>query len=227
MKFALLYAGPYRGTDEILDNHIKVFGSDIDIYVSCFEHYLDDWKKSDWPVKEYFITPDIDFKSTNWYKYRNNEAGQSGFWQFWNLKSVIDNVPKIYDYYIKCRNDIVFNKTFEFDKSSLKSNTLYSPNKSFHKVDWDITQWINDEFYMACDYTMLVISKFVTDFYNNENRHPINSATASNESQLRIHLKENNIIVEKIYEFPYQKNHYGVTQPSGYVKFQLENIQND
>ena len=143
------------------------------------------------------------------------------------LHLYLNNLDKIYDYYIKCRNDIVFNKTFEFDKSSLKSNTLYSPNNSFHKVDWDITQWINDEFYMACDYTMLVISKFVTDFYNNENRHPINSATASNESQLRIHLKENNIIVEKIYEFPYQKNHYGVTQPSGYVKFQLENIQND
>jgi hypothetical protein len=224
MKFALLYAGPYRGTDEILDNHIKVFGSDIDIYVSCFKHYLDDWKSSGWPVKEYFITSDIDFKSTNWYKHRNDAAGQSGFWQFWNLKSVIDNISIPYDYYIKCRNDIVFEKTFEFDKSILKKNILYSPNNSFHRLDWDINNWVNDEFYVGCKNTMNIISTFATDFYNKENRHPLNKSWASNESQLRIHLKENNIIVEKIYEFPYQKNHYGVTQPSGCVKFQLEEL---
>lgn len=223
MKFALLYAGPYRATKEIVDNHIQAFGSDIDIYISCFEHYLGDWKSSGMNIKEYFITPNIDFNQTNWAKYRNNAAGQSGFWQFWNLKNVINRIPKEYDYYIKCRNDIVFDRTFEFDKSSLKPNTLYSPNNSFHKVDWDIDEWVNDEFYMGCENTMNVVSTFVTDFYDT-NKHKQNESTASNESQLRIHLKENNINVEKIYDFPYKKNHYGVDRPSGYVQFQLEKI---
>jgi hypothetical protein len=226
MKLTILYAGPYRGNSDILTNHINTFGDNIDIYVSCFEHYLDDWMRSGWPVKEYFITPHIDFNSTNWAKYKNNPAGQSGFWQFWNLKNVINCVPKKYDYYIKSRNDIIFKNKFTFHTSSIKNNTIYSGSESFHKSDWKISEWLNDEFYVGCENTMKVISNFVTDFYKKE-RHLPNIPYASNESQLRIWLNENNISVDKIYSFPYNKNHNGVTIPSGYVKFQLENIQND
>ena len=226
MKFALLYAGPYRATNEIVDNHIQAFGSDIDIYVSCFEHYLDAWKSSTFNVTEYFITPNVDFNKTNWSKFRNNEAGQAGFWQFWNLKNLIEYVPKKYDYYIKVRNDIIFEKSFEFDKSLLQKNTLYTPNNSFHRSDWDIDNWVNDEFYLGCENTMDIISKFVTDFYNNE-RHSLNQVgpyVGSNEASLRVWLRENNIDVKKIYDFPYQKNHNGVASPSGYSGFQLEKI---
>jgi hypothetical protein len=224
MKFAILYAGPYRGTTEILNNHINTFGKDVDIYVSCFEHYLDDWKESGWPVKEYYITPKIEFNKTNWSKYRNDEAGQSGFWQFWNLKNVIDNVPKNYDFYIKSRNDLVFNNSFGIDYKLMELNTLYSSSHSFHKGDWDINNWVNDEFYFGCINTMIAISKFVTDFYEKD-RHPTNIPSGSNELNLRIWLRENNINLLKFFEFSYTKNHYGITQSSGDVQFQLEKIE--
>ena len=224
MKIALIYAGPYRASEEIKNNHQECFGGEYDIYVSCFEHYLDDWKNSEWPVKEYFVTPEVDFKSTNWSNYRDDAPGQSGFWQFWNLKSVIEKISDDYDFIIKSRNDIIFNKKFIFDKNILKKNILYSPEKSFHRNSWDEHTWVNDEFYIGCSNTMKVISKFVTDYYKTPTRHQKNYPHASNESQLRIHLKENGIEVEKIYEFEYRKDHYGVASPSGYVKFQLEKI---
>jgi hypothetical protein len=223
MKLTILYAGPYRGNSDILKNHINTFGDDIDIYVSCFEHYFDDWKRSGWPVKEYFITPYVDFNSTNWAKYRNNPAGQSGFWQFWNLKNVINCVPKKYDFYIKSRNDIIFKNKFKFHMSSIKNNTIYAASESFHKTDWKTAEWLNDEFYMGCENTMKVISNFVTDFYKKE-RHLPNISYASNESQLRIWLNENNISVDKIYKFPYTKNNNGINTPSGLSGFQLEKI---
>lgn len=223
MKFAVLYAGPYRGNDTILQNHKLAFGDDVDVYVSCFEHYLDDWVDSGWNVKKYFITPDVDFNETNWKQYRNDAAGQSGFWQFWNLKSVIDSVPKQYDYYIKSRNDIIFNHTFTFDTNTLNKNTIYSASESFHKKEWNVKDWINDEFYVGCENTMKVISTFVTNFYE-QYRHNPNAAHASNESQLKIWLNENQIDIKKIYNFPYSKNHNGVTIPSGYAGFQLEKI---
>lgn len=224
MKIALIYAGPYRATNEIKENHELCFGSKYDTYVSCFEHYLDDWKKSEWPVKEYFVTPHVNFSETNWSEYRDDASGQSGFWQFWNIKSVIDNIVDDYDFIIKSRNDIIFNKKFEFDNKVLKKNVLYSPEKSFHKGSWDENSWVNDEFYLGCSNTMKVVSSFVTDYYETKERHQKNYSGASNESQLRIHLKENNISVEKIYEFSYRKDHYGVHSPSGYVKFQLEKL---
>jgi hypothetical protein len=222
MKITILLAGPYRGNKTIIDNHAKFIGN-YDTYVSCFEHYKEDWINSGWPIKKIFTTPNIDFKETNWSKYRNDGAGQSGFWQFWNLKNVIDLVPKKYDYYIKSRNDIIFNHSLKFDINSLKPNTIYSGDESFHKKEWNENDWINDEFYIGCENTMKVVSNFVTNFYD-KNRHDLNESTASNESQLRIWLKENNIDVKKIYNFPYNKNHNGVTVPSGYVAFQLEKI---
>ena len=224
MKLAILYAGPYRGTFDILKNHLNTFGDNIDIYVSCFEHYLDEWKSSNWPITEYFVTPYIDFDKTNWAKNRNDAAGQSGFWQFWNLKNVIDSIPKNYDFYIKNRNDIIFNDKLNLKSIELLDNVLYSPNESFHRKDWDTNTWLNDEFYIGCERTMRVISKFVTDYYN-KNSHHLNASNASNESQLRIHLNQNNINVSKLYNFSYSKNHYGVTSPSGLVKFQLENYK--
>ena len=223
MKKALIYAGPYRASKEIMMNHMKLFDDSYDIFVSCFEHYLNDWKSSGWNVKEYFVTPPIDITQTNWFKYRNDSAGQSGFWQFWNLKSVIDNIIDDYDFFIKNRNDIIFDTTKSIN-IELKPNTIFSAEKSFHKNEWDSNNWINDEFYIGDSNVMKVISKFATDYYKIDNRHYVNEPIASNESQLRNHLRENNINVEKIKNIEYRKNFNGVTCPSGYVGFQLENI---
>lgn len=222
MKLALLYSGPYRATKDIVDNHIETFGSDIDIYVSCFEHYLDEWKASEFKVKEYFITPKINFNDTNWSKYRNDGAGQSGFWQFWNIRSVINQIPKNYDFYIKNRNDLVFHSKIDFNSLNLQNNKIYSPSSSFHKKHWNTDSWINDEFFIGCENTMNVVANFTTEYYNKNNRHSLNYREASNESQLRIHLKENNIDVQLIENFKYGKNHFGCHVPSGLVGFQLE-----
>jgi len=223
MKLAILYAGPYRGTDDILDNHIKTFGENIDMYVSCFEHYLEDWKSSGWPIKKIFTTPNINFNETNWSKQRNDAAGQSGFWQFWNLKNVIDNIPKNYNFYIKNRNDLVFETKFNFDFNNTNPKTIYSSNNSFHRTDWDVDMWINDEFYIGSKYVMDVISNFVTDYYN-INRHTLNESTASNERNLLNFLLENDIQIDKIYNLKYSKNDNGISVPSGYVGFQLERL---
>jgi hypothetical protein len=225
MKVAIIMAGPYRGNKSIIENQLNMIGS-YDTYVSCFEHYKEDWVNSGWPIKKIFVTPSINFNETNWSKQRNDNAGQSGFWQFWNLKNLIKNIPKHYDFYIKNRSDLFFDTDFSVDFKKLKGGTVYSPNNSFYTSDWDTNTWINDEF-LLCDFKSLnIISDFVSEFYNKQ-RHQVNSVGptfGSNEASLRLWLKENNIEVEKIYDFKYKKDHYGVTLPSGYVKFQLENI---
>jgi hypothetical protein len=227
--FALLYAGPYRGSAEILENHKRTFGNNIDMYVSCFDHYVQDWKNSGFPIKEYFITPGINFQDTDWYTHRSDPSGQSGFWQFWNLRNIMKEVPKKYDFYIKCRNDLSFNNTLEecLEHIELYPNILYSPNNSFHGKDWVTSQWVNDEFYIGCENTMKVISDMVTDFFKKSNRQKrINPL--SNEHMLRQWLKENNIHLEKIHNFTYLKNHNGITVPTGIMgehAFQLENTE--
>ena len=65
MKIAILLAGPYRGNPTNIANHIKFIGNH-DTYVSCFEHYKEDWINSGWPIKKIFTTPNINFKETNW-----------------------------------------------------------------------------------------------------------------------------------------------------------------
>lgn len=225
MRIALLYSGPYRGNSLIVDNHLKTFGDDVDIYVSCFEHYLEDWKNSEFNVKQFFITPKIEFNSTDWSKFRNDLPGQSGFWQFWNIKNIIENVPKDYDLYIKNRNDLIFDTKFNPFKSEI--NVVYSPNISFHRRDWDIDNWINDEVLVFNSSVFDFISSFVTDFYK-KNRHPLNDAGpyfGSNEASLRTWLSENNITVKKIIDLSYTKNHNGVKGSSGHNNnFTLENF---
>jgi len=223
MKVAIIMAGPYRGNPTNLANHIKIIGN-YDTYVSCFEHYKEDWIKSEWPIKTIFNTPPILFKETNWAKYRDDEAGQSGFWQFWNLKNVINNIEEDYDWYIKSRCDLDFKsgELSEYFFSTLEPNTLYCPIHYFDGRGWD-ESLLNDQFYIGDSNTMNVISKFVTKFYNN-NRHGINASLASNERNLRIWLNENNINIKGIQDLNYKKNYNGVTGISGHISFQLETI---
>ncbi len=223
MKIAILLAGPYRGNPTNIANHIKFIGNH-DTYVSCFEHYKEDWIKSEWPIKRIFNTPPILFKETNWAKYRDDAAGQSGFWQFWNLKNVINNIEEDYDWYIKSRCDLDFKsgELSEYFFSTLEPNTLYCPIHYFDESGWD-ESLLNDQFYIGDSNTMNVISKFVTKYYNN-NRHGINTSLASNERNLRIWLNENNINIKRIQDLNYKKNHNGVNGISGHNGFQLEKI---
>jgi hypothetical protein len=225
MNIAILLAGPYRGNATIIENHNAIIGN-YDTYVSCLSHYKQDWLNSSWQLTHLFETPYIDFKETNWCKYRNNASGQSGFWQFWNLKNVIDNTPPIYDWYIKSRCDLNFtngNITKELF-SNLKSNTLYCPKLRgvyFQNQKWNINISLNDQFYIGDRNTMNIISKFATDYYH-KNRHELNHNEFSNENCLREFLNENNINVGILNDIIYNKDYNGISIPSGIAGFQLE-----
>jgi len=220
MKVAIILAGPYRGNPTNIANHTKIIGN-YDTYVSCFQHYKEDWIGSEWPIKKIFTTPNIDFKETNWAKYRSDEAGQSGFWQFWNLKNVINNIEEDYDWYIKSRCDLDFQsgELSEYFFSTLQPNTLYI---SIHRFSAGVADMslVNDQFYIGDSKVMDVISKFPTKYYNKErNEFPI-----SNERSLTIWLIENGVSIKLIENITYNKNHNGISTPSGVSGFQLENI---
>lgn len=224
MKIAVLLAGPYRGNQNIIQNQLNMVGR-YDTYVSCFEHYKQEWIDSNWPIKEIYTTPLVDFKQTNWYTQRNDDAGQSGFWQFWNLKNVIDNTPNIYDWYIKSRCDLIFEsgQITEYLFTTLDKNTLYCPSNYFDGHGWDFQTLINDQFYIGDYNVMKVISEFPTEYYKIE-RHDCNDSLFSNERNLRKYLDENNINIKMLQDVRYKKNHNGVATASGYSGFQLETI---
>jgi hypothetical protein len=199
MKVAIIFGGPYRGNPINMENHLKNIGN-YDTYVSCLEHYKDDWIKSEWPIKRIFNTSPISFKETNWAKYRDDAAGQSGFWQFWNLKNVIKNIDEDYDFYIKSRTDLDFSNGC-LDESfftTILPNTLYCPFEYFDAQVWDIDKLLNDQFYIGDSNVMNTISEFPTEYYNKE-RHALNQDIASNERNLRNWLNENNICVFNSY----------------------------
>jgi hypothetical protein len=220
MKIAILLAGPYRGNPSNIANHIRIIGN-YDTYVSCFEHYKEDWINSGWPIKKIFTTPNIDFKETNWAKYRDDEPGQSGFWQFWNLKNVINNVEEDYDWYIKsrCDLDFQFGELSEYFFSTLEPNTLYTSIHRFVVGTPDLSL-VNDQFYIADSKVMDIISKFPTKYYNKER----NESPISNERSLTIWLGQNEVNIKQIKDISYNKNHNGITTPSGISGFQLETI---
>jgi ribosomal protein S18 len=224
MKVALLLAGPYRGNQSIIENQLNMIGS-YDTYVSCLEHYKEDWINGGWPMKDIFTTPNINFLQTNWSKYRNDAPGQSGFWQFWNLKNVIENTPADYDWYIKSRCDLIFEsgQITEHLFTTLDSNTLYCPNNYFDGQGWDLNNVLNDQFYIGDYTTMKIISEFVTEYYKIE-RHECNEPIQSNERNLKNFLNERNITIKILQDIKYKKNHNGVTTMSGVSGFQLEKI---
>lgn len=229
MNIAIIFGGPYRGNNDIIENHTNYIGN-YDTYVSCFEHYKNDWVGCSWPIKQIFTTPTVNFNDTKWSKYRNDAAGQSGFWQFWNLKNVINNIEYDYDWYIKSRSDLHFydGKLMEDLFKSLKPNTLYCPEVRFDGVhqNWNYEYGLNDQLMIGDANVMRVISNFVTKFYN-KHRHSLNEANeriGSNETCLRLYLKENNINVLPLVGIRCKKNHNGVSASSGETGYQLENL---
>lgn len=222
LKMCLLYGGPYRATPSIVQNHINTFGN-TDVYVSCFKRYRDEWLNSGFPIKEIYETPEVDFFQTDWGKYRSGPTGQSGFWQFWNLRSVMQSTPKKYDVYIKCRSDLVFSNKFDLQGLEVLDGVLYCGSLSFHMGEWDSEKWINDEFYFGSERAINVVADFVTNHYKKfRDESKDSESTISNESQLFSFLRGESIAIQKFPNFPYQKVHRGVNISSGYSGFQLE-----
>lgn len=227
MKVAVILGGPYRGNELIVENHNHFMGK-YDTYVSCFDHYKQNWLDSGWNIKELYETPKVNFQETNWAEYRDDEPGQSGFWQFWNLKSVIEKTPDEYDWYIKDRSDLIYEK-LDLNEDlflSLKPKVLYCA-ELYGIVgvsnQWDEKSLLNDQFYIGDRDTMNVISKFVTDYYM-VNRHQKN-ASEGNEFNLRAWLRGNDIGVEKLPDIIYRKNYKGNNLPSGLTGYELESFK--
>lgn len=218
MSVAIILAGRFRGDDKMISIHNENIGK-YDTYVSCLNKYQSEWENSSWDIKNLYVTPEIQFKETKWAEYRDDGAGQAGFWQFWNLKGVIDNVPQ-YNWYIKSRNDLLFPTKLNIDFQTLDKNIFYCPNVYFDGQVWDKDELLNDQFYIVSSDVLKVIGNFVENFYK-ELAHEKNTSLASNERCLRAWLKHNNIEV-KGFDFPYIKNHNGQGRPSGFYQFELE-----
>lgn len=219
MKVALLFAGPYNGNENTVVNHQNFIGN-YDTYVSCFNHYTDGWVQSGFNIKKISTTPTIKFKETDWFKYRNDKPGQSGFWQFWNLRSVVNSIEYDYDFYIKSRADLEFQHielTMDF-----QPNTFYCPNYYFNRQTWDSERLLNDQFYIGDKNVMKCVSEFPMEFYKTT-KHILNASQFSNELSLRIWLNKNGISVKGI-NATYKKIRNG-NRPSGENEdYQLEKL---
>jgi hypothetical protein len=215
MKIAILLAGPYRGNDAMLLTHLIRVGS-YDTYVSCFEHYKLEWLESKWPIEKLTITPSIDLKTTKWYEHRNDSAGQSGFWQFWNLKSVIESVTDDYDFYIKSRSDLNFyeGKLSYKILSELEPNTFYCPEFYFDNQFWLGTDRINDQFFIGDKNVMKVIAEFPIGYYNDPSKMRA-FQIEGNEMALKKWLEQNSINIKVINGIRYSKNHNGFASATG------------
>jgi hypothetical protein len=218
MSIAVLLSGRFRGNEKMVSIHKENIGN-YDTYVSCLKKYESDWKSSNWDIKDLFITPEINFKETKWAEFRDDGAGESGFWQFWNLKNLIDNVP-IYDWYIKSRNDLLFHTKLDIDFNKLDKNKFYCPNSYFDGTNWNKQELLNDQIFIVSYDNLKIISQFVSDFYIHFS-HQKNHSMASNERCLRNWLRNFSIEVEG-FDLTYTKNHNGHTSPSGYYAFELE-----
>lgn len=216
MKIAIVLAGQFRGDNEMIAKHKQNVG-DYDTYVSCLTKYLDEWMLSEWKPKEIYEVPMVDFKNTLWAHHRNRcEADVSGFWQYWNLKFVLQNVPKDYDFYIKSRNDLVIETKLDIDFNTLENDVLYYSRNTFNGV-WP---YINDQFWIGSKRVIEVVSKFVDEFYTYPGSHSVGK---SNEHMFNWWLSVNGIKTQSFDNFLYTKNHNGITQASGDIdKFFLE-----
>lgn len=216
MKIAVVLAGQYRGNNDMVSLHKENIG-DYDTYVACLEKYLPNWLSSNWFPKGIFNVPFVEFQKTLWAQYRNScEADESGFWQYWNLKYVLKEVPKDYDFYIKSRNDLVIESKLNLDFSKLRDDTYYYSERHFNGY-WP---HMNDQFWIGSSKIVNLISRFVDDFYLTPGSESVGK---SNEHMLRWWILSNGFRIEPFQNFLYSKNHNGITQSSGDVnKFFLE-----
>jgi hypothetical protein len=216
MKVALVLAGQYRGDNSMIAKHKENVG-DYDTYVSCLPKYFNDWNNSDWKPKEIYEVPMVNFRDTLWANHRNScQADESGFWQFWNLKYVLENVPKNYDFYIKSRNDLVIESKLDIDFSKLRDDTYYYSRRTFNGI-WP---YINDQFWIGSKKIVYLISKFVDEFYQTPGSENVGK---SNEHMLNWWILKNGYKTESFDNLFYSKNHNGITQCSGEIdKFFLE-----
>jgi hypothetical protein len=197
MRTAILLAGPMRSLPEVIANHKQMVG-DYDTFVSCKEEDYNDWINSDWKPKEIYITPE----PTNVW-----EGKEAFYWQYWNLKNVINNIPK-YDMYIKSRNDLVFNNQLPFGLDIIKPNEIWNPDRSYWNYQWASNGTMNDQFYIGDRNVMNVVGRLV-------DTQPYSKEDYLVETHLVRWLTQNGIKYKKFSGFHYEKNHFGWTKQTG------------
>jgi len=205
MRTAILLAGPMRSLPEVIANHKEMVG-DYDTFVSCRQEDYNDWINSDWNPKEIYITPETSFKDSIWSKTTISYM-EPLFWQYWNLRNVINNVPE-YDMYIKSRNDLVFENQLPFGLDIIKPNEIWNPDRSFWGYKWASNGTMNDQFYIGDKNVMNVVSRLIdTEPYKNEDYVV--------ETHLIRWLTLNGIKYKKFSGFHFIKNHFGWNGQTG------------
>jgi hypothetical protein len=198
MKTAILLSGPLRGNDLSIQSHLNMVG-DYDIFVSCLNNDVDDWKTSNWKIKNLFVTPEVDFSKSLWANQRYDEYVAGIFWQYTNLRNVILQAPKDYDVYIRSRNDLIFYNKLPIDLNLIKENVLYNPDRTFSGYKWNGCGTMNDQFWISDWKVMEVISRYVIE----EPMYTINEFVP--ETGLVNWIIKNNINYHKFDGFNYIK----------------------
>lgn len=221
MKTAILLAGPMRSLPEVIANHKQMVG-DYDTFVSCRQEDYNDWINSDWNPKEIYITPEIDFETSNWGMMC--DVSDKSFrllltrlqWQFHNLSNCIKNMPKGYDYYIKSRNDMVYEYPLDINFESIKEDEIWCPEKTFWGYEWINNGFFNDQLWICKENVLELAGKFVTDgvLLNNSIGDEIRKGLLKHsiiETSFILWLA-NWDIKQKKFTYPYTKNHFGWTK---------------
>lgn len=191
MRIAILLAGPMRSLPEVIANHKQMVG-DYDTFVSCKEEDYNAWINSGWNAKQIYITPMVE-NSTQW--------DDSTYWQYWNLRNVILNMPE-YDMYIRSRSDLIFQNTLPISLESIADNELWNPDRMFWGQEWISNGTMNDQFYIGNKNVMNIVANFII---NNEPNGDIP------QTQLLKWIELNEITYKKFSRFNFTKNHFGYT----------------
>jgi len=218
MKIAILLAGPMRSLPEVIANHKRTIG-EYDTYVSCRQEDYNDWVNSDWNPTAIYITPEVDFQQTDWYaalKHKNEHNVwllERLYLQHWGISNCIKNMPKGYDYYIKSRNDMVYEFPLELNFESIKDNEIWCPDTTFWGFKWRDNGFFNDQLWICKENTLEIASRFVTDVCtmadfpgNNIRKELFENLITETANVLFL---DNAGIKHKKFTYPYTKNHFG------------------
>jgi len=221
MRVAILLAGPMRSTPDVIANHKQMIG-EHDLYVSCRQEDYNDWINSEWNAKEIYITPEIDFETSDWAKMCKNKSVvfrtilERLYWQYWNLNNCIKNMPKGYDYYIKSRNDMIYESVLELNWEAITNKEIWCPEKTFWGYEWIGNGFFNDQLWICKEEVLELAASFVTDAVHLTNAfgETIKKGLLEDciiETAFMLWLC-NWDIKQKKFSYTYTKNHFGWTK---------------
>lgn len=219
MKKAIILAGPYRSQDWMIERHNECIG-EYDTYVSCRAENADDWKNSNWKIKELFITPELNEGEVMWSDVGNkNEYAKwlldNLYWQYRNIGHCFNSIKEDYDIYIRSRGDMVYETKLDIPFESITENEIWCPAKTFWGYEWVSNGYFNDQLWICKKRAMSFVAQFYSDALklNNGFGEVIRKELFQNlilEPALVAWLL-NCDIHQKKFDYHYTKNYNGIT----------------